>query len=254
MGIDIKVPDSVDHAVGNLSGPLTTAMGNTFGDLWFLALGGISHRADIRRVKYAHELNVLKENTEKKINDIPPEKRVEPNTQIIMGALTDAQYCVESEELRRMFENLIASTVNSDTASKVHPSFSSIIRRMSPRDAANIALFKSEDAYPIANFFLKVKPSGQQKALTNVFLSGIACNDIVAQGASIECLSVLGLLEISYIEEMNDAHQYDQFKNLQEYKYLEKTVGIVPNAYAVELEKGVVRRTNFGELFLSVCL
>ena len=47
-----------------------------------------------------------------KIEAIPNEKRVEPDIQIVAPALEASKYCVEKEELREMFVNLIASSMS----------------------------------------------------------------------------------------------------------------------------------------------
>ena len=220
MGIDIKVPDSVDHAAENLTGPLTKAAGNTFGDLWFLALGGISHRADLRRAKYAHELQVFQANLAQKISCIPEEKLVEPDTQIIIGALSDSQYCVENEDLRSMFENLIASSLNADTANFVHPSFSSIIRRLSSVDARNLQLFTKTRAFPVAKYRLIRKDSGGADAISDVFLANDQVQDITTQATSVSCLAALGLLKIDYSTQMIAEGKYSAFYDTYEYKAL----------------------------------
>lgn len=218
----VKLPDSVDHAIENISNPLTKAIGNTFGDLWFLALGGISHRADLRRAKYAHALNTFKEKTERKINEIPSKQRIEPNTQIIMGALTDAQFCIEDDGLRTMFENLIASSMAADKADSVHPAFSGIIRNMSSIDAKNIILFTKIGALPIANYRLicrdsPIKGGSGVDYFTNVFLSNPEIKNIRQQSRSMSSLEALGLVYTDYSNTLSLESIYEPFYKTNEY-------------------------------------
>lgn len=60
---------------------------------------------------------------------------MEPDIQIVAPALEASKYCVEKEELRKMFVNLIASSINSDKVASVHPIFNDIIRKLSSTDA-----------------------------------------------------------------------------------------------------------------------
>lgn len=127
--INVELPSSIDHAVENLTKPITTNIGQTFGDLWFLVFGGISQAAENRKLKYANDLENFKEEVESKINEIPEEKRVEPNLQTVAPALENSKYCVESEQLRTMFANLISRSMNKVYSQYIHPSFADILKK-----------------------------------------------------------------------------------------------------------------------------
>ena len=133
--INADLPPSVDNAVKNLTDEPTKSVGKTFSDVWYLVFGGISYAADKRRMKYAHKLEQYHEELESAINTIPEEKRIEPDIQVTAQALENSKYCVESDELRSMFVNLIAKSMNADYKATVHPSFAEIIKQMSPDDA-----------------------------------------------------------------------------------------------------------------------
>ena len=105
-----KLPDSVDKAVSNLTEKPTKVVGTTFGDIWFLVFGGFSQLADKRRVKYQVALEEYERECRARIEAVPEEKRIEPDVQIAAAALEASKYCVENEEVRKMFANLIAST------------------------------------------------------------------------------------------------------------------------------------------------
>jgi len=84
---------------------------------------------------------------EKKLEQVPDERRQPPPATIAAPAAL--QYALlgeapEAAELREMFENLLASSMDSDTASSAHPAFVSMISQMS-RDEARI--LKHPDAY-----------------------------------------------------------------------------------------------------------
>ena len=81
------VPDSVDSAVKNLTDETTKNIGQTFGDLWYLVFGGISHAADKRQMKYAADLEQYKKELTNSINEIPKEKKIEPSFQTTAQAL-----------------------------------------------------------------------------------------------------------------------------------------------------------------------
>lgn len=133
--INAEIPDCVDNAVTNLTDKPTKAIGDTLSDIWFIVFGGISHYADKRKLRYAAELEKMNLELHKEANEIPIEKIIEPDIQIVAPALEASKYCVEKEELRKMYVKLIASSLNNEKAPFVHPIFTDIIRKMSSTDA-----------------------------------------------------------------------------------------------------------------------
>ena len=133
--INAEIPDCVDNAVANLTDKPTKAIGDTLSDIWFIVFGGISHYADKRKLRYAAELEKMNLELHKEVSEIPIEKIIEPDIQIVAPALEASKYCVEKEELRKMYVKLIASSLNNEKAPFVHPIFTDIIRKMSSTDA-----------------------------------------------------------------------------------------------------------------------
>lgn len=146
---DIKLPDSIDHAVENITEPVTQNAGTTFGDLWFLVFGGISQAAEKRRIKYAIEAEKFRQDTEARILGIPEYDLKEPNTQIATQALEQAKYCVEEETLRKMFSELIASSMMNSRDGIVHPSFAATLSQMSAKDAMDLMRFRNQEYLPV---------------------------------------------------------------------------------------------------------
>ena len=108
------IPDSVDNAFKNLTDKPTQNAGQTFGDIWYLVFGSISHAADKKRMKYAQDLENYRQELDQSINSIPEDKKIDPSIQITAQALENSKYCVSSEELRSMFVKLISGTMNKD--------------------------------------------------------------------------------------------------------------------------------------------
>src|SRR5574344_422848 len=108
--INIKLPDSIDNAVKNLTDKPTATIGDVISDCLFLVFGGIGQMAALKRAKYSFELEHFKTELEEKLNAIPEEKRIEPNMHTICTALDSMRFCVEEKELRDMFATLIANS------------------------------------------------------------------------------------------------------------------------------------------------
>lgn len=82
------LPDSIDNAVKNLTDKPTQGVGQTLADVWYLVFGGITQAADKRRMKYAHDLELYKQELSQKIASIPEENLIEPSIQTTAPAPT----------------------------------------------------------------------------------------------------------------------------------------------------------------------
>ena len=165
--------------------------------------GGVSLAADKKRLTYAKCLNDFKEELDVAVSAIPPEKAIEADYQIIGPALEDAKYCADKQSLRNMFTNLISRTLNSDTTSMVHPSFSGIIKQMNPLDAENLSILAKGPA-PIAEYRAMRISSSYRVLQTNVFLENPRQQDIYIQSVSLSALAQLGLVELHYHTRVSD--------------------------------------------------
>ena len=185
------VPDSVDNAVKNITDKPTQNMGTTLADIWYLVFGGISQAAEKRKLKYSYTLQEFEKELKEKISKIPEDKLIEPDVQVIAQALESSKYCVEKEELRHMFSNLISNCLNKDYSDNIHPIFTQIIKSLSPLDARMLL-----------NFYNK----------SNDFDLKIDLTDIQSLKGSFDVLVQLGLIKCEYNQSNNNITNKDNLK------------------------------------------
>lgn len=106
----------------------------------FLVFGGISQLAEKRKMKYAIELDKFKKELEEKIEQIPQEKHVEANMQTVGPTLENSKYCMESEEIRKAFANLVSRSLHQDYSKYIHPSFADMLKQMRSGETGNLLL------------------------------------------------------------------------------------------------------------------
>ncbi len=135
--------EPVANAAKNITDKPTQNVGTTLADIWYLVFGGISQAAEKRKLKYSYALQVFKKELQDKISKIPKDKLVEPDIQIIAKALEEAKYCVDKEELRRMFSSLISSSMNKDFY--VSPTMVNIVSNLSPLNAKILSFYFSHE-------------------------------------------------------------------------------------------------------------
>ena len=196
------IPDSIDKGMQNLLLPVTKEVGSTFADLWYLVFGNVHYLAEKKRKYYEKVLQFQGEIVDALTNIDENERVKEPEIQIIGLALEDSKFCLDKDEIRKMFVNLIAS-VHTETK-KVHPSFSGIIKQMDSLEATNLLLFTESPTYPIVHYQIAYQTYSEM-LLKNVFLENPACQDIYAQSMSISCLERLGLVKV-----YDDTYSYEK--------------------------------------------
>ena len=258
--LKIEVPEVLEDQAKALTMPLAENAGTTLGDLWYLAMGWASQLAAKKRVKHSVALEQYKRELEEKLNAIPEERRIEPNTQVALNALVDSQSCVEEETLREMFANLIVAACDADKANAVHPAFSGIIKQLAPIDAELLQVFRNENDLPIVG--MKLVGDGQHwEIYSNVFLANTAKYPPLVQASTVACWSMLGLIDVRYDVQFADQSMYDEFLATEEYRELAKTEKLYVAGTEVEYEvknaelsKGKLILTAFGQRFLKVCM
>lgn len=262
--VDPEIPKSVDKACENLTDKPTKEIGNTLGDLWFLVFGGISERAEKKRLSIAKNIKDFKNELYESAKAIPEKQRQEPKLQIAGPALQKSQYCVEEKELREMFVKLISRSMDMKYDLKIRPSFSEIIAQMSPLDAQNLKLFALENL-PIVEYKALFVKRGYQVLATNVFLANPKAQDIKIQASSISELSRLGLISLSYSEYILDERPYAVFFQNPFYIKNKQLVSPIPEGgyqsprddrlvKSIDVQRGVAELTPLGKDFLDVCI
>lgn len=93
----------------------------------------INPRKWIANAEYKlQETNVLIAN---KLKYIDENKLIAPPDYVAVPALQALSYSMDSDELRDLYANLLAKSMNAETSNSVHPAYVEIIKQFSPLDA-----------------------------------------------------------------------------------------------------------------------
>lgn len=244
-------PPSIDNALQNLTDKPTKNAGETFGDIWYLVFGGLSHIADKRRMKYAAELEKLKTEISDTMSHIPNENKFEPSVQITAQALENSKYCVEEPALRNMFASLISKSMDNRYTNDVHPAFAEMIKQMSPLDGQILKklAYASVNGLPICNFKKKINNGGTYQIIAEKVFLEIASDDTEKISLSISSLERLGLVCIPPFQYFTNKALYDKFRQHPIYRENQKVYGDV-----IMIENGILMLTPLGKSFVRVCI
>lgn len=249
------LPASVDNAVKNLTDKPTQGIGQTFADAWYLVFGGITQAADKRRMKYVHDLELYKQELSRAISSIPEEKRIEPNIQTTAQALENSKYCIESEELRKMFVNLISNSMDNRYIQNVHPSFAEIIKQMSPTDARILKTLRPKSILPLVDYVLENSQNHDYETeLSTVYISSLSDVSLENASFSISSLERLGIITINKNSFIPNESIYIPYEETTYYKdFSLKAISRYASKRA-NIHKYLGSFTPLGENFYEVCV
>ena len=257
MNLPTQLPPSVDKAVENLTDKPTEVIGRGVAAIVSLVFSPIIHLSDKQQAKYLRNLEIYKQEINSKIAAIPDENYIEPKLQIAAQALEDSKYCIEEPDLREMFANLIASASDKTKVEAVHPSFSAILRQMSPRDAAVMRMIKQgvgkySNRFPVATIKSKLLDNkGEISLAKNVIVPDLSDITKIINQDSLSSLLAFGLIDIDYSKHMASEGAYEHFERFAEatgYKtQAENLNGIL------SIGKGNCELTVYGQNFARSC-
>ena len=195
---------------------------------------------------------------EEKLQNTPPELIQSPEPHIAVPAMQYISYCMDNEELREMYANLLANSMNKVVKDGVHPGFVEIIKQLSP-DEARILKYMSTH---------KIIPTITLRYLHNGGGGIDIIKDFSNVGEITECekpqdiakyfdnLVRLGLIvNAGRLSSLTDKARYEPLKS---HKWVAPQA-TVENAIAIgfdkfDFEEGFVKLSSYGQDFCSICL
>ena len=130
----IKIPENTVKTIYNdIAHPVLLEAGKTMA-IPFKAINWLAEVAKAYCVDKMANTEKLKNCVQKRIESIPDEELREPPKNIVVPAILSNSY-TDSEELRLMYANLIANSMNKQQKHSAHPAFVEIIKQLTPSEA-----------------------------------------------------------------------------------------------------------------------
>lgn len=241
MDFDPKLMATIGTSfITSLAAKGITGPAETINDLWKVSFGyPIHYFSEKRRIKYEINLQKFEKELTNKILEIPKENVQEPKESIIGPALEASKYYFDEEEIRELFANLIASSMDSTYNGLVQHSFVEIIKQLSPYDAKFLATIENDlQTYDLKdNQVIFYRLFG----LTHDFL------DYQKNSVAITNLHRLGLLDLIQYFQITASPQKEFLLNSQTILELKKNkeFSMQPHTYVL---------SSLGEIFKKVCI
>lgn len=188
-----------------------------------------------------------------KLSSKDPKKIVSPDPYVAVPALQAISYSMNNEELRSLYANLLASSMNSDTKSDVHPAFTEIIKQLCPDEVKLIERLRLKSVLPVVSLILKIKENGGMVKVGKHMIEPYQenkCDNFLKVPEYLENLERLKIINISYDSFLFKEQSYEYFYNDEQIKeYIDNTHKL----FVPELKKGFIEMTEFGKNFVKIC-
>lgn len=207
-----------------------------------------------------------------RMKGVDPDNLVEPEPYVAIPALQSLSYCMNSQELREMYANLLAKAIQKDKKDTVHPAFLEIIRQMSPTDARILDLYSQKAPLPLCQIkathnIKDLQPIENFKHFKRCFKSSVLILDnvddlpelhlsIEETAVSIANLRRLGLLDCLFKTFYSDKSCYAYLDDSPRIaKYCNSIRHILPESTPyLYLEFGIAQLSPFSRSFVDTCI
>lgn len=208
----------------------------------------------------------LQQKLTQKLANVPLD-RIKTPSFIVAGPIIEGlQFASEEETLRELYANLLATSIDSETAKNAHPGFVQIIKNMSPDEARIMKFIATEKSLPLIDIYIKNKISHSWNAVYRNFSfirRDSKCEVLELVPSYLNNLCRLGLTEIPIGDYLSDpenqtkqrrkSHIYSELKKDKEVVELIKDTAFKKDSF-VDIKDKVIDLTDFGRQFCSACV
>ncbi len=189
-----------------------------------------------------------------KLEKVNAESIVSPDAYVAVPALQGIAYCMNSEELRNMYANLLATSMLKDKKENAHPSFVEIIKQLSPDEAKLLKrISESGDSYPLIDIKLNVAEGGYITQVRNfTLLAEGVCEYPNKVFTYIDNLERLKIIDIPFGVKLHNDEIYEPIESYAEIKNMLNSE--VPEGYRWEVVRKKFEVTEYGKSFMEACV
>ncbi len=249
-----ETPNILGQIYTDLAQPSVKAVGQALGTVFEFST---SFLLPVKLLNEKFKLNFKKRITEyeKKLEEVPEEKRCEVHPQIGTPIIEKLSYTT-NDEIADLFTTLLANASNMDMVNTAHPSFVTMIERLSPDEAKIIKFLKGKNNIQYCDFNgYALNSDGYinlmyHKTLLTQYIQLNFPQNINAYLANLVSLGILCDMVGTYII---DETIYNEIKRACKFEQLKEQ--FVPKTYKeIQVEKSYYEVTPFGKLFIQACI
>jgi hypothetical protein len=201
-----------------------------------------------------YSIEETKKLLEKKLANVAEDKITEPESYVAVPAIQQLSYSLDSEDLREMYANLLASSMNIETKTSVHPAFVDIIKQLCPDEAKLLKYLSDKEDQPLIDIHL-IQSKNREYSISLQNFTSIAdgiCENSLKISFYLDNLARLKLLDISDDRSLADDSEY---KPLENHPLVKQIMNVqLPEGKSYEIKRHSFKLTAFAFDFIKVCL
>lgn len=196
----------------------------------------------------------------KKLENVEPEKIVPPEPYVAVPALQAISYSMNSEELRNMYANLLANSMNSDTKNSVHPSFVEIIKQLSPFEAKLLKSFSISTVKKFPIVMVRGSIDDDDSEGVDIFKHiiepkfGIESDNINTFAIAIDNLIRLNLFLVNYEKFFINTDLYTPILNSDLFLDMKNLISNNSKFNHCINKNGLLEISDLGDSFIKICI
>jgi len=203
--------------------------------------------------------NIFMPKVEQRLKNVPPENIITPKINVAGPIVEALRYTGSEEALSDLYANLLATSMDKDTATTAHPAFTEIIKQLTPDEARIIALFQGDPYMPLVDIRqqTKMKPEqGHFTLLPNYSHLGemAGCEHPTLVPAYIDNLIRLGLMEIPSGLSYTLPGIYDQLESSETAQSIKRAIESQNSDHEIDFKRKFLIITALGKQFAKVCV
>lgn len=194
---------------------------------------------------------------EQKLKNLSPDLIETPEPYIAVPALQYISYCMDNDELRDMYANLLANSMNKVVKNGVHPGFVEIIKQLSPDEARLLKRFKIVSVVPTINVRMKNEEGYGITIVKNFTDIGekANCEQKIDLNNYFDNLIRLGLLEKAEVLSTLETEEYDVLKKHPYIVSKINNIDLSKTKYkTIDYVDSYIGITDFGRTFCEICI
>lgn len=189
-----------------------------------------------------------------KLKNTPEENITTPPPEVAGPAVEALRFAGHNENLRELYANLLATSMDKVTSYKAHPGFVELLKNLSSDEAILLQAFISQKMYPLIDIRGKSKDSKLGYAILRSNYShlhkkvNLASSDLLP--TYLDNLCRLGILEIPPLVNMTAPDTYEPLENDSE---LDQVRHLITNVMdrTVEYGRKTIGLTAYGSQFVD---
>lgn len=196
----------------------------------------------------------LQNKLSEKLKNIPEDNIITPPINIAGPTIEAMRFTGEDDELREMYANLLANSMDKDTVYDSHPRFVEIIKNITSEEARMLSLMQNLKLNlnaSIVSIRVKEYPdSGFRVVLEHFtrYYEPAFLKNYDKLSAYLNNLMNLGLIRIDYRSYVDDPQEYTYILNSPIIINLKKDIEERKSKF--EYDRGIINLTDFGKMFI----